>query len=159
MGRGTVAGRARDYSLEVYQIVEAEGSVRVRLAAVILSPPNLGSKNLGNSGFVCVGLPCASFSHVDHFHKKAACGGRGSQFHCSFHVEGLSVGQSRLSVAVWKAPKIEEFAAPNLGPPNGPNFGVAVSLPPNLVPNCIAGAGSISRPHFWGRETARFFGP
>ena len=53
--------------------------MRVRLAAVILSPPNLGSKNLGNSGFVCVGLPCASFSHVDHFHKKAACGGRGSQ--------------------------------------------------------------------------------
>ena len=52
------------------------------------------------------------------------------QYNCSFHVEGLSVGQSRLSVAVWKAPKIEEFAAPNLGPPNGPNFGVAVSPPP-----------------------------
>ena len=54
---------------------------------------------------------------------------------CSFHVECLSVGQSRLSVAVWKAPEIEEFAAPKLGPPNGPNFGVAVSPPPNLVPN------------------------
>ena len=155
MGRGTVAGRARDYSLEVYQIVEAEGSVRVRLAAVILSPPNLGSKNLGNSGFVCVGLPCASFSHVDHFHKKAARGGRGS--HCFFHVGGLSVGQSRLSVAVWKATKIEEFA--NFAAAKRPQFWGRSFTPPNLVPNCLARAGSISRPHFWGRETARFFGP
>ena len=30
----------------------------MRLAAVVLRPPYLGSKNLGNSGFVCVCLPC-----------------------------------------------------------------------------------------------------
>ena len=38
----------------------------------VYATPNLGSKNLGNSGFACVGLPCARFFHVDRFHKKAA---------------------------------------------------------------------------------------
>ena len=69
---------------------------------------------------------------------------------CSFHVECLSVGQSRLSVAVWKAPKIEEFAAPKLGPPNGPNFGVAVS-PPQSSSKLYCGS--------WVHFAAPFLGP
>ena len=64
MGRGTVAGRARDYSLEVYQIMEAEGSVRVRLSCDSVTSKSGVEKSRH--------LPCASFSHVDHFHKKAA---------------------------------------------------------------------------------------
>ena len=36
----------------------------------VYATPNLGSKNLSNSGFACVGLPCARFFHVDRSTRK-----------------------------------------------------------------------------------------
>ena len=137
---------------------EASEALQYRVHMVakwpVCATPNLGSQNLSNSGFACMGLPCARFSHVEHSYKfKAACGGRGSQFPALSACLWAPVETARLS------PKIEESAAPKLGPPDGPNFGVAVSQPRNLVPNCITRAGSIRGPNFWGRETAPFFGP
>ena len=64
--------------------------------------------------FACVGLPCARFSHVDqiaHFHKKAACGGRGSQF-------------SALSACLWAPSKKREIEPKNRRI-RGPKIGAA----------------------------------
>ena len=114
--------------------------------------PNLGLQNLSNSGFACMGLPCARFSYVEHSYKfKAACRGCGSEFSALSACLWAPVETARLS------PKIEESAALKLRPPDGPYFGVAVLQPRNLVPNCITRAGSICGPNFWGRKTAPFF--
>ena len=123
----------------------------------VCASPNLGSRNLNNSGFACVGLPCARFSHVDqiaHFHKKAACGGRGSQF-------------SALNPCLWAPskkreiePKNRRIRGPKIGAARRTQFwGRGFTTPVFSSKLYCRNSGPISRPHFWGRETAPFFGP
>ena len=74
------------------------------------------------------GLPGARFYYVDHFRKKAACGGS-LFFKKKFSTLGACLWV-RVAVASQsgerRGSKNADLATPKLGPPGGPNFGVAV---------------------------------
>ena len=74
------------------------------------------------------GLPGARFCYVDHFRKKAACGGS-LFFKKKFSTLGACLWV-RVAVASQsgerRGSKNADLATPKLGPPGGPNFGVAV---------------------------------
>ena len=104
------------------------------------------------------GLPGARFYYVDHFRKKAACGG--SLFLKNLHARSLPVGQSCCSVAIWGAQGLEKcrFSDTKIGAARRPQFWGRSSSLFMYLHIIIREAGCISWPHFWGRETALFLG-
>ena len=102
------------------------------------------------------GPPLCSFSHVDqiaHFHKKAACGGRGSQF-------------SALSACLW-APSKEREIEPKNRRIRGPKIGAARrtqfwgrGFTTPVFSSCTAGTlGPFRGPIFGAPRRPRFLAP
>ena len=107
------------------------------------------------------GLPGARFYYVDHFRKKAACGGSLFFKKKILHARSLPVGQSCCSVAIWGAQGLEKcrFSDTKIGAARRPQFWGRSSSLFMYLHIIIREAGCISWPHFWGRETAPFLGP
>ena len=134
-----MAGRIRSDAARQPGAAGANPAVFFRRSRFSICAPGLCAGNCSEARFwvrFCVqksrplvrGLLGARFYYVDHFRKKAACGG--SLF---FKKKISTLGAClwvRVAVASQsgerRGSKNADLATPKLGPPGGPNFGVAV---------------------------------
>ena len=165
-----MAGRSRSDAARQPGAAGANPAVFFRRSRFSICAPGLCAGNCSEARFwvrFCVqksrplvrGLPGARFYYVDHFRKKAACGG--SLFLKKIlHARSLPVGQSCCSVAIWGAQGLEKCRCSDtkIGAARRPQFWGRSSSLFMYLHIIIREAGCISWPHFWGRETAPFFG-
>ena len=106
------------------------------------------------------GLLGARLYYVDHFRKKAACGGS-LFFKKKFSTLGACLWV-RVAVASQsgerRGSKNADLATPKIGAARRPQFWGRSSSLFMYLHIIIREAGCISWPHFWGRETAPFLG-
>ena len=166
-----MAGRIRSDAARQPGAAGANPAVFFRRSRFSICAPGLCAGNCSEARFwvrFCVqksrplvrGLPGARFYYVDHFRKKAACGGSLFFFKKILHARSLPVGQSCCSVAIWGAQGLEKcrFSDTKIGAARWPQFWGRSSSLFMYLHIIIREAGCISWPHFWGRETAPFLG-